>query len=58
MMLALASALQENEAQINQELLDAQGAPVDLGGYYRPDATKANIAMRPSATLNRILDDA
>ena len=52
----LAKALQENEATINQELLDAQGAPVDIGGYYWPDHDKASQAMRPSGTLNAILE--
>ena len=32
-----------------------QGTPVDLGGYYRPDPTKADAAMRPSATLNALI---
>lgn len=41
---------------IEAELLAAQGSPVDLGGYYRPDAAKADAAMRPSATLNAIVD--
>jgi isocitrate dehydrogenase len=41
---------------IEQELADAQGAPVDLGGYYRPDPVKVAAAMRPSATFTRILD--
>ncbi|MDA1299528.1 MAG: NADP-dependent isocitrate dehydrogenase [Proteobacteria bacterium] len=55
---ALARALADNEDKINQELLAAQGAPVDLGGYYLPDAGKANKAMRPSKTLNDILANA
>ncbi len=52
----LAKALAENETTINEELLGAQGSPVDLGGYYRPDPVKASRAMRPSATLNAIID--
>lgn len=52
----VAKALGENEAQINSELLAAQGRPVDLGGYYHPDAVKVAAAMRPSATLNAIID--
>ncbi|TVR57939.1 MAG: NADP-dependent isocitrate dehydrogenase [Spirochaetaceae bacterium] len=52
---ALADALQNAEAQILRELTDAQGASVDLGGYYRPDPDKAVAAMRPSATFNSIL---
>ena len=38
-----------------RELTDCQGRPVDVGGYWLPDAAKAATAMRPSATLNRIL---
>jgi isocitrate dehydrogenase len=53
---ALAAALEGNEAAINDELLSAQGAPVDIGGYYRPDTAKATQAMRPSATFNAVLD--
>ena len=52
---ALAKALAENEALIEEELLAAQGVPVDIGGYYRPDPTLATKAMRPSATLNAVL---
>lgn len=52
---ALAQELGAAEEQILKELEDAQGAPVDLGGYYRPDHKKAEAAMRPSATLNTIL---
>ena len=52
----LAKALTDNEAKINQELIAAQGKPVDLGGYYHPDFAKTSKAMRPSATLNAALD--
>jgi isocitrate dehydrogenase len=48
----LAETLGRNEAKINAELIGAQGKPVDIGGYYLPDAAKASAAMRPSATLN------
>jgi len=51
-----AKTLQENEAKILAELDAAQGAPVDIGGYYRPDDDLASSAMRPSATLNAIID--
>ncbi|CAG1066299.1 isocitrate dehydrogenase [uncultured bacterium] len=51
-----AKALAENEAKINAELLAAQGKPQDIGGYYRPVFEKASKAMRPSATLNAIID--
>jgi isocitrate dehydrogenase len=51
----LAEQLAAHEAQIHAELLAAQGAAVDLGGYYRPDPAKAAAVMRPSPTLNRLL---
>lgn len=53
---SVAEQLAGNEAKINDELIGAQGSPVDLGGYYKPDADKAADAMRPSATLNGIID--
>lgn len=53
---AVADQLSSNESAINDELIGAQGSPVDLGGYYKPDAAKAAAAMRPSETLNRIID--
>ena len=52
----VAEALAANEQKIVGELNAAQGAPQDLGGYYRPDPAKALRAMRPSATFNAILD--
>ncbi|MGB2553491.1 NADP-dependent isocitrate dehydrogenase [Campylobacter sp. MOP51] len=51
----LANALKENESVINKELLEAQGAKVDIGGYYKFDDKLAQIAMRPSNTLNQII---
>jgi len=51
----LAKLLAENETQIVDELNAAQGSPVDIGGYYHPDAKKTEAAMRPSATLNDAL---
>ena len=51
----LAQSLRENEEKIVQELNDAQGNPVDLGGYYLLDEDKAVSAMRPSATFNDII---
>jgi isocitrate dehydrogenase len=47
--------LRENEHAIAQELLDAQGSPVDLGGYYLPDEAKTSSAMRPSKLFNDAL---
>ncbi|WP_165720570.1 NADP-dependent isocitrate dehydrogenase [Bordetella trematum] len=52
----VAKALLDNEAKILEELKAAQGKPVDIGGYYHADAAKTSQAMRPSATLNAILD--
>jgi isocitrate dehydrogenase len=52
---SVADALTSNEEAIVSELLDAQGQPADIGGYYRPDAEKAAAVMRPSATLNKIV---
>jgi isocitrate dehydrogenase len=51
----LAKLLAENETQIVDELNAAQGSPVDIGGYYHPDAKKTEAAMLPSATLNDAL---
>jgi isocitrate dehydrogenase len=52
----VAEALAANEQKIVDELNAAQGPPQDLGGYYRPDPELADQAMRPSATLNQIID--
>jgi isocitrate dehydrogenase len=52
----VAKSLEENEAKITEELLAAQGAPVDIGGYYIPDEELATKAMRPSVTFNAIID--
>ncbi len=52
----LAQAMAENEDKIMQELIEIQGGPVDIGGYYHPDIDKAAAAMRPSATLNALLE--
>jgi isocitrate dehydrogenase len=51
----LAQRLADDEAKIVQELDGAQGSPVDVGGYFRPDPDRAAAAMRPSATLNQAL---
>ncbi len=52
----LAVTLAGQEAAISADLIAAQGEPVDLGGYYRPDPDKAARAMRPSATFNEALE--
>jgi isocitrate dehydrogenase len=51
----LASELTAAEKTIVDELIAVQGKPVDIGGYYRPDDAKAESALRPSQTFNRIL---
>ncbi|AHK32051.1 monomeric isocitrate dehydrogenase [Rhodococcus opacus PD630] len=51
----LAEALTENEETIVRELIEVQGSPVDIGGYYQPDSEKADAVMRPSKTLNTTL---
>ncbi len=52
----IAEQLAQNENQIVTELLAVQGDSVDTGGYYQPDDGKAAAAMRPSHTLNAIID--
>ncbi|PWB65912.1 MAG: NADP-dependent isocitrate dehydrogenase [Deltaproteobacteria bacterium] len=52
----VAKRLEDNEAKINEELIGAQGKPLDIGGYYQPDPVKTEKAMRPSPTLNAIVD--
>ena len=52
----VAKALADNETKIVEELLEVQGKPMDVGGYYLPDDDLASKAMRPSATLNAIID--
>jgi isocitrate dehydrogenase len=51
----LAKALNDAEAKIVEELVAVQGKPVDIGGYYRPNAKLVEQALRPSATLNQAL---
>ena len=52
----VANAMLENETKINEELIGAQGTAQNIDGYYRPDEAKTYAAMRPSATLNAIVD--
>lgn len=52
-----AKTLDVNADEISNELIKAQGKPQDIGGYYHPDAAKTDVAMRPSETLNAILED-
>jgi len=53
----VAQALTDNEDTIISELLAVEGKAQDIGGYYKPDDAKAETAMRPSATLNNIIDN-
>lgn len=52
----LADQLTQAEQQISKELIDCQGSPVDIGGYYKPDTDKVKAAMRPSSRFNEIID--
>jgi isocitrate dehydrogenase len=52
----VAEALAADEEAIVGELNEVQGAPVDIGGYYHPDESRTFAAMRPSKTLNAVLE--
>ena len=52
----VAASLTENEDKIIAELIASEGSAKDIGGYYKPDIAKVTAAMRPSATLNAIID--
>ena len=52
----IAKSLQENETKINEELIGAQGKAQSIGGYYQPNFEKTDEAMRPSTTLNTIIN--
>lgn len=52
----IADALTSQEAKINEELICAQGKAQDIKGYYQPDSATTSAAMRPSTTLNAIID--
>ncbi|WHF52353.1 NADP-dependent isocitrate dehydrogenase [Chryseobacterium gotjawalense] len=52
----VAKAMLDQESIINDELIGAQGKPQDIGGYYQPNSEKTDAAMRPSTTLNTIID--
>jgi isocitrate dehydrogenase len=52
----VAEKLTKDEAKIVGELNSAQGGSVDVGGYYHPSPAKCSAAMRPSATLNAVVD--
>jgi isocitrate dehydrogenase len=53
----VAKELETNESKIAEKLLTAQGEPMDIGGYYLPDAVKTENAMRPSSLFNSIIDN-
>lgn len=53
----IARSLSDNEDEIIEELNSVQGQPMDLGGYFNPNDALATAAMRPSTTLNAIIDD-
>merc|ERR1712212_1446377 len=53
----LAQALKDNEAAIQQEMIDIQGVAADVGGYYKLDEEKANAVMRPSKKFNELMDN-
>ena len=48
--------LKANEEQIAKDMIEVQGKPAEVGGYYLPDDKKAFAAMRPSKTFNKIID--
>jgi len=52
----LAQALKDNEEQILKDLVDCQGVPADVGGYYKVDPVKADAVMRPSKIFNDLMD--
>ena len=52
---ALYNSLEKNCLKIEEELINAQGTPQDIGGYYKPDPVLMSSAMRPSETLNLLL---
>ena len=53
----VAKELKDFESKIMEELLAVEGKPADIGGYYKPDDALASKAMRPSETLNKIIDN-
>lgn len=52
----VAKAMEDQETKINEELIGAQGKAQDIGGYYQPNSEKTDAGMRPSSTLNTIID--
>ena len=54
----IAASLQDSESGILAELVECQGSPQDIGGYYQPNEAKAVSAMRPSSTFNALIGEA
>jgi isocitrate dehydrogenase len=54
----IAASLEESESRVLAELLECQGSPQDIGGYYQPNEAKAVSAMRPSVTFNALIGEA
>jgi isocitrate dehydrogenase len=54
----IAASLQDSESGILTELVECQGSPQDIGGYYQPNEAKAVSAMRPSSTFNALISEA
>jgi len=52
----VAALLEKSAAKIDAEMINCQGSPVDVGGYFKFDPIKVNKAMRPSPTFNAIID--
>ena len=52
----IADSLEASESKITEELINTQGKPMDIGGYYQPDQSLIEGAMRPSDTFNTIID--
>ena len=53
----IAKALSQDKEGILSELNVAQGRPQDIGGYYKPEVEKASLAMRPSSSFNKIIEN-
>ena len=53
---SLADELSKYEGEIMSDLIECQGKPQDIGGYYMLDDDKANATMRPSAKFNELID--
>merc|ERR1712156_143246 len=52
----VAKEFADTEAQVLKDLIDCQGKPMDIGGYYRVDKAKTDALMNPSEALNKIIN--